>query len=294
MHYPDRIMEDKTIEISPSHIDIGRILETKQVRAPRLLLRWMNRLLHVDELNAGIYMNRHLTGIPFVHKFLEGTEPYNLGVKLVVEQAEHIPTEGSPIIAGNHPLGGPDGLAVMAAVGRRRNDVQFPVNDFLMHLPGLAPLFVPIDKVHRNSRNADVLEKAFAGPNALLYFPAGLCSRKQKDGSIRDLEWKPTVIKKAQRYGRDIVPFFFDAQNRRRFYNLARLREKMGIRFNFEMALLPAEMFAQRGKTMRIVFGRPIPHTVFDQRHTAREWAALLREHVYKLKYDPQDVFCPA
>lgn len=287
-------MDNSTIEIGPKHIDLEKILASKKIKVPRILLRWMHRLLHVDELNAGIYENRHLTGIPFVQAFLEGHDKHNLGVQLEVLQAENIPMTGNPIIAGNHPLGGPDGLAVMAAVGRRRSDIQFPVNDFLMYLPGVAPLFVPIDKVHRNTRNANALEQAFAGDNALLYFPAGLCSRKQKDGSVRDLDWKPTVIKKAQRYQRDIIPFFFDALNRPRFYRIAQLRKRLGFKFNFEMALLPAEMFAQRGKRMRIVFGRRIPYTVFDQRHTAAEWAALLREYIYQLKDNPQAVFMPA
>lgn len=287
-------MEDNTIAIGPKHVDLEKILASKKVKLPRPILRWMQRLLHIDEINASIYQNRHLKGLPFVYAFLEGHEPYNLGVTIEVVHPENIPLEGHPLIAGNHPLGGPDGLAVMAAVGRHREDILFPVNDFLMYLPGVAPLFVPIDKVHRNTRNAHALEEAFAGDNTLLYFPAGLCSRKQKDGSIRDLEWKPTIIKKAQRYGRDIVPFFFDAQNRPRFYRLANLRKRLGIKFNFEMALLPAEMFAQRGKTMRIVFGKAIPHTVFDQRHTAAEWAELLKAYVYRLKEDPTIEFNPA
>ena len=284
-------MDSAHTEIGPKHIDIDKILAAKGIRLPKWIRRWMCKLLHVDEMNAAIYYNRDLKGVPFVLRYLEGTEPYNLGVNLVIEHAENVPVDGNPIIAGNHPLGGPDGLAVMAAVGRRRTDILFPVNDFLMYLPNPAPLFVPIDKVHRNSRNADQLEQAFAGQNALLYFPAGMCSRRQKDGSIRDLEWKATVIKKAQRYERDIVPFYFDAQNRKRFYRIASLRKRLGIKFNFEMALLPAEMFAQRGKTMRIVFGKPIPHSVFDKRHTALEWAALLRDHVYRLKTDPNAEF---
>jgi putative hemolysin len=174
----------------------------------------------------------------------------------------------------------------MAAVGRYRQDIKFPVNDFLLYLPGPAPLFVPIDKVNRNTANVNALENAFAGQNCLLYFPAGICSRKQKNGQIRDLEWKPTFIKKAVRYQRDIVPFFFDARNRKRFYNIARLRERLGFKFNFEMALLPAEMFAQRGKTMRLIVGHPIPYSTFDNRHSAKEWAQLVKDYCYTLRQD--------
>ena len=57
------------------------------------------------------------------------------------------------------------------------------------------------------------------------------------------------------------------------------------------MALLPGEMFAQRGKTMHLTVGNPIPYTTFDNRHTAKEWAALVKEYCYKLKDNPQTRF---
>jgi len=278
-------------EITTKHVDIQKVLASKNVKLPAGAVRLMERLLHVDEINRTIYRLRDKFGLDFIHAFLEGTHPDDLNVKIVVKGGENIPTEGYPIVAGNHPLGGPDGMAVMAAVGRYRQDIKFPVNDFLLYLPGPAPLFVPIDKVNRNTANVNALEEAFAGENCLLYYPAGLCSRKQKGGAIRDLEWKPTFIKKAVRYHRDVVPFYFDARNRESFYNLARLRERLGIKFNFEMALLPAEMFAQRGKTMTLTVGKPIPYTTFDNRHTAKEWAQMVREHCYRLMDNPQADF---
>lgn len=272
--------------ITQKHVDLQKVLSSKRVKLPSWAIRLMERLLHLDEVNSTIYRHRNKFGLDFVHAFLEGNDPGDLNAKIIVVNPDNIPKEGYPIIAGNHPLGGPDGLAVMAAVGRYRQDIKFPVNDFLLYLPGPAPLFVPIDKVNRNTANVNALENAFAGQNCLLYFPAGICSRKQKNGQIRDLEWKPTFIKKAVRYQRDIVPFFFDARNRKRFYNIARLRERLGFKFNFEMALLPAEMFAQRGKTMRLIVGHPIPYSTFDNRHSAKEWAQLVKDYCYTLRQD--------
>lgn len=277
--------------ITEKHVDIEKVLAQKKVRLPGWAVRALERLLHIDHINRTIYRLRDKFGLDFVHAFLEGDHPDDLNVKLVVKGGERIPAEGYPIMAGNHPLGGPDGLAVMAAVGRYRQDIKFPVNDFLLYLPGPAPLFVPIDKVNRNTANVGALEEAFAGQNCLLYYPAGLCSRKQKGGEIRDLEWKPTFIKKAVRYHRDVVPFYFDARNRESFYNLARLREQLGIKFNFEMALLPAEMFAQRGKTMTLTVGKPIPYTTFDNRHSAKEWAQMVKDYCYTLRDNPQAEF---
>lgn len=273
-------------EIGENFIDIKKVLEGKGVKLPKWAVALMNRLLHIEEINAVIYRHRDKFGIAFAQAFVR--EDLQLRTTLVGK--ENIPLDGCPILAGNHPLGGPDGVTLISEVGQYRSDIKFPVNDFLMYLPGLKEVFVPIDKVHRNTANVDALEAAFAGQNALLYYPAGICSRKQH-GVIRDLEWKPTFIKKAIRYQRDVVPVYFDARNRKRFYAIAALRKRLGIKFNFEMALLPSELFAQKGKNLRIVIGKPIPYSTFDNRHTAKEWAAMVKEHVYSLATNPNATF---
>ena len=275
--------------IGEKHIDIAKILAAKKVRVPKCVVRSLERLLHVPDLNCGIYLNREYFGLDFVHKFLEGHDKQDLNITIRSIGEGNIPTDGNPMIVGNHPLGGPDGLALMGAVGRVRQDIKFPVNDFLLYLPGLRELFFPIDKVNR-SRALASLEEAFASEGSLLYFPAGMCSRLQK-GEIRDLEWKATFIKKAVRYQRDVVPVYTEARNRMRFYRLANLRKALGIKFNFEMALLPAEMYAQRGKTFTLTFGKPIPWQTFDKRHTTAEWADMVKQHVYKLKDNPEATF---
>ena len=142
-------------EIGPKHVDIEKILAAKKVKLPHWAVRLLERILHADEINSTIYRHRDKFGLDFVHAFLEGNEPQDLQARIEVVNPEYIPREGYPIVAGNHPLGGPDGLALMAAVGRYREDIQFPVNDFLLYLPGLAPLFVPIDKVNRNTANVN-------------------------------------------------------------------------------------------------------------------------------------------
>ena len=213
--------------IGPKFIDLEKILAAKKVKVPGLVIRWMERLLHVKEINAGIYENRHLHGIPFAQKFIEGTEPHNLGITIKTRGMDNIPTEGNQMIVGNHPLGGPDGIALMTAVGRVRTDIKFPVNDFLCYIPGLKELFVPIDKVNKTRALAQ-LEEAFAADTMLLYYPAGMCSRLQK-GEIMDLEWKATFIKKCVMYHRDVVPAYTEARNRMSFYRIANIRKSLGV-----------------------------------------------------------------
>ena len=277
--------------ISENYIDVHKVLEAKGVKLPRFVEKIVGRLLHVKDLNRGVYMNRDKFGLDFVYAFTEGKEDYNLGMKVSYTGLENVPQEGCPMVVGNHPLGGPDGLALMGAIGHRRTDIFFPVTDFLLYLPGLRQLFVPIDKVNRSKTLAN-LEEAFAGQNILLYYPSGAASRRQK-GAIKDLEWHPTFIKKAVKYHRDIVPVYTEARNRNIFYTIANLRKRLGIKFSFEMALLPAEMFAQRGKSVSMTFGKPIPWQTFDRRHSPAEWAAMMRDFVYELKENPKaDFLC--
>lgn len=276
----------KHIEITPNFIDLDKVIAAKspslQKKMPRFLMRWLNKLLHVDEINYYLYTYRDKFGPDFTEAIL--TEA--LSVKIEVVNPQNIPQGVNPLLVGNHPLGGVDGMALINEIGKVRRDILFPVNDFLLYLPGLRSNFIPINIVGRNSSNLNALEEAFADNNALLYFPAGLCSRKQK-GEIKDLEWKKTFIKKAVQYHRDITPVYVDAKNTNRFYRIANWRKKLGIKFNIEMALLPDEMFRQRGKTIRLVFGKPISYTMFDSRYTDKQWAAMVREHVYRLDKNP-------
>lgn len=282
-------MEDTNtehIEITPNFIDIDKVIAGKspslQKKLPRFLVGRLKKLLHVDEINFYVYKFRDKFGPDFTNAVL--TEALSVNIEVV--NPENIPQGVNPLMVGNHPLGGVDGMALINEVGKVRRDILFPVNDFLLYLPGLRNNFIPINKVGRNNKNINALETAFKENNALLYFPAGLCSRKHK-GVIKDLEWKKTFIKKAVQYHRDITPIYVDAKNTNRFYRIANWRKKLGIKFNIEMILLPDEMFKQRNKTIRLVFGKPIPYTTFDSSKSDSEWAALVREHVYNLDKNP-------
>lgn len=266
------------MEITENYIDLKKVLEGKNIHLPKVVISFMNRLLHVKEINQFIYANRDLQGAEFAQAVVDFLE-----IRLVAHGMENIPEDGNPVIAGNHPLGGPDGVALISLVGSVRKDLRFPVTDFLMHVPGLNSLFIPIDKVHRNTKKVAQLSDAFAQDNALLYFPAGICSRRT-GGKIQDLEWKDTFIRKSKLHNRPIIPVLFDAANRKRFYFLANLRKRIGIKFNIEMALLPSEMFAQKGKTIHVYFGRPILPQDLDESKSSKEWAQEIRRRVYELK----------
>lgn len=205
------------------------------------------------------------------------------GVNLKVIGEEKIPATGRYLMASNHSLGGLDGIAFISGISQVRKDIIFPVNDILMNIDNLKEFFIPVNKHGSNADNIRVFNETFASEKMLLYFPAGLVSRKRR-GMVRDLEWKKTFVTKARQHKRDIIPVFMDGRNSNFFYNLANLRTRLGIKANLEMLYLVNETYKQYDKTIHLVIGDPIPWQTFDRSRSDREWAAMIRDKVYELK----------
>lgn len=273
-------------------IDVQQVIQDKNPKlaayVPAFLIRYLKRIIHQDTINAFINKSKHLYGLDFVDAII--TE-FNANVEVV--GSENIPPNDRLIVASNHPLGGLDGIALMQAVGKVRKDILFPVNDILLLLDNLKPLFIPINKHGSNSENVRILNETFAGDALICYFPFGLVSRR-KNGIIADLEWKKTFISKAKKFKRDIIPTHISGRNSNFFYRLSNFRKALGIKANIEMLYLTDEFYKQNGQTIRITFGKPVSYKVFDRSHADAVWAEKMRKFVYELGKDPGLVFDPA
>ncbi|MBN2615663.1 MAG: 1-acyl-sn-glycerol-3-phosphate acyltransferase [Bacteroidales bacterium] len=273
----------------PEYIDVEKVIENKSPKLrkalPGFVIRYLKRIVHQDDLNEFLSQYGHLTGLPFIAGALE-----TMNTKLEVIGAENIPKSGKAIVASNHPLGGLDGLALMLTVGTIRNDLIFPVNDILMNIKNLEPLFIPINKHGSNMENLKIINDTFASDRIVCYFPAGLVSRKRK-GIIKDLEWKPTFITKARRFKRDVIPTHISGRNTNFFYNLANWRKRLKIKSNIEMLYLVDEFYKYRNKTITITFGKPVSFETFNKQKTAQGWAAALHDYIYFLKDNPNQPF---
>lgn len=259
-------------------IDIDEVLRSKGVNnAPRFLVRLLKKIVHQDELNDMLARCSGLEGAEFARKVLE-----ILNVSYRVHGIENLPEKGGRyIFASNHPLGGLDGLILISLIGKEMGDVRFVVNDLLMFVKPLEPIFVPVSKFGRiNQTNANKINAAFQSEAQILYFPAGLCSRLIK-GEIVDLEWKKTFVSKAVEYSRDIVPVHFSGKNSMFFYRLAKLRKFLKIKFNIEMLFLVDELFKQKGKTFDIFFRKPISVSAIREDRNFMRWTEKIRNISY-------------
>ena len=152
-----------------------------------------------------------------------------------------------------------------------------------MNLQGLAPLCVPINKIGKQARSFPaIVESTFSSDCHVIMFPAGLCSRRQDNGTIRDLPWNKAFVTKSVQHQRDIVPIHFVGQNSNRFYNIARWCKRLHLP-NFAMALLPDEMYRSRGNHYTVRIGKPIPWQTFDSTKTPQQWGKWVQDKVYEI-----------
>lgn len=267
-------------------IDIDEILKNKlgdKVNyLPRFVASWLKKITHQDEINVFLWNHQHLTGTEWLEACIDF-----LDVTLEIQGEENLPDPHNGKLytfVSNHPLGGADGVAIGAIIGRHYgNQFRYLLNDLLLNLPALKPVSIGINKTGKQGRNFPAMvEEGFQSDNHIIMFPAGLCSRKI-NGQIRDIPWKKTFISKSVEHHRDVVPIHFDGRNSDKFYLIAHLCKVFHLKVNLAMLFLVDEMFKNKHQTFHVKIGKPIPWQTFDKSKTPREWAQYVQNIVYQL-----------
>ena len=274
------------VAVTEKTIDIDQILKdklgAKYPFVPGFLVNWLKRIVHQDQVNAFLWESRDKTGVDWLEECVR-----YLDMTLKIEGKENLPSPDDKHLytfVSNHPLGGEDGVALGAVIGRHYDGrFRYLVNDLLMNLPGLAPLCIPINKTGSQSRQFPAMvENGFKSDNHMLMFPAGLCSRKIK-GQIHDLPWTKTFVVKSVETHRDVVPIHFSGRNSNRFYRIANMCKRLGLKVNIAMLYLVDEMYKNAHKTFEVTIGKPIPWQTFDRSKKPAQWAQYVEDIVYTL-----------
>jgi len=216
----------------------------------RPLLRSVGRWSRLDRIEAFLRRNANVRGFDFVAAGLEFIEG-----RYYVDPAAlaRIPATGRLLIVANHPSGALDALALLDAVGRIRRDVRIVANDLLGAIGPLQDLLLPVrilgGKVQRSSLQA--VEQALAAEQCVIVFPAGEVSRLSLLG-IRDGRWQRGFVRFARAAAAPVLPVRVEARNSALFYGASTLFKPAGT------ALLAREMFARRGRPLRLRIGEPM------------------------------------
>ncbi len=264
-------------------IDVDAVLRSRVPSLYRFIpgaaVRWLERTICQDRLNELLTHNADADGVDFARGVLA-----DMGVTYSVKG--ELPASSRVIITSNHPLGGLDGLVLADFVGTTygRKDIGFVVNDLLAAVAPLRNIFLAVNKHGKQSREAvERLDKAMESDMPIVMFPAGLVSRRNSRGEIRDLQWQKMVVNKAIETRRDIVPLHFSGENSAFFYNFARWRAKLGLKFNIEMIYLPRELVRSEGKHFTLTVGEPVSYSSLRGGKESAATAAQLCRQVYGL-----------
>lgn len=265
-------------------ISLSEIIKAKNPqlyrKIPRFVLWIAKKLIHEKDINIVLAKFSHLGSVEFNRATLD-----YLQIKREISGLENLDENGKYIFASNHPLGGLDGLALVEAIDKKFNGTKVIANDILMNLTPLRDIFLPVNKHGRQTvEYAKLVSQHFEQGHAIIYFPAGLCSRKI-DGEIKDLEWKKNFVQKAIEYKRDIIPTFVDELNSPLFYNIEKWRQRLGIKANIGMILLPHELFrrAKRKGCVKIIFGEPVTYKELSTSYSIDYWCDEIRRRSYSL-----------
>lgn len=279
-------MNNEMQSVKKTYIDVEHVVKMKAPslgkKIPSFLYSLLKRIIHQDDLNHVLISNEGKIGLEFADAVIK-----DLSGGIEIRGLDKIPLDGRYIFASNHPLGGLDGIALLSALGSHfGDDVRFVVNDLLMHVKPLAPLFIPINKHGAQSKDhLSSLNEALESNLQLAIFPAGLVSRLHDDGKVVDLDWKKAFVAQAIKYKRDIIPVYFEAENSKFFYKFSYWRKKMNIKVNIDMLFLPRELFNKHNQKFIIHFGDPISYKDLESERSHKQWADEIKKRIYAKHY---------
>ncbi|MDP2764651.1 MAG: 1-acyl-sn-glycerol-3-phosphate acyltransferase [Brevundimonas sp.] len=218
------------------------------------------RLFHYDE---AVRMADSVAQLPGreAMEYLSGL----LSLDLKLAGTENLPTEGSFILAPNHPTGIADGIAVFDAIRRRRQDAVFFANaDALRVSPRLGEAVIPVEWVvekrtrEKTRATLQAAKEAFEADRCVVMFPAGRLARVARDGSVTDPDWAPTAASLARKYAAPVVPIHVAGPTSALFHLFDRISPELRDITLFH------ELLNKRRKPFQLKVGKPIPPSRID------------------------------
>jgi putative hemolysin len=240
------------------------------------MLALLRKFVREDEANAFFAACAGLEGFAFVDKALEW---FNVSYSVVGRERENIPPEGRVVIVANHPLGVLDGIALLKLAGEVRRDVRIVANDVLAQFEPIRSLLLPVVNLGSggNRANVEAIHAALANDEAVIIFPSGEVSRAGPTG-IRDTRWRGGFLRFAEQAGAPVLPVHVQGRNSALFYGVSTVFKPLST------LMLLREPHSQRGATLPIRIGRPIPWREIDALELPREQkVARITREVYSI-----------
>ncbi len=261
----------------PGFANKPKILQT-------ITLTFLNKVLHIRDVNNFLEMHKDDYGIQFIDELFE---QFNFSYRISNKDAKKIPAEERVVIVANHPIGSLDSLALMSAVYNVRQDIKIVANDVLSIISQLDEFMLPfnLESAGVQRQNIQAISYALQNEKAVIMFPAGEVSRL-RFYHIVDGKWNKGAVHFAKKFNSPILPVFIQAKNSILFYATSALNK------HFSRLLLAHELFNKRNKVINLKIGDPIPAKAFTSNFiNPKMQTKLLKKHVYKLARREQGIY---
>lgn len=199
-----------------------------------------------------------------------------------------LPRSGPLVVVANHPFGVLDGLVLCDVVARVRPDFRILVHRKLCRDDRFASHFLPVDFRERadarrtNCRSVRRALSTLQDGGAVALFPgAGIATAPALFGRAQDLDWTPLAARLIQHRQATVVPIYFHGQNSRLFQIVSQFSATL------RLSLIIREVVRQRGATVPVRIGAPIPFSDVDNTDDPDALTQTLREHTMALGAGP-------
>lgn len=240
------------------------------------LLMYFSRLHKINKIYNKL---QHLSGQNFINALLQ---EFKLKYEINKDDLKRIPKTGPFITISNHPLGVFDGALLLKIISTIRPDYKIIANFILERIKPIKSYIFPVNPFENYTKSSiSGIKNAFKYVKegySIGIFPAGEVSSIQKKNKkiIYDRTWQKTAIKFILKTKVPIIPIYLHGKNSNFFYFFGKINEY------FRTAMLPYEMFTQKGKLIKIRIGNPI-YTKNLKNVNIQEYTKFLRRKTYIL-----------
>lgn len=177
-----------------------------------------------------------------------------IGWETTLGSRTDIPCRGPLLVVANHPTGGAEGLIALSLLSQRRGDVKLFANGLLDHIPEITHQQFSVGNAETAIRTMRAAVRHLRSGGAVLMFPAGTVAHWQKGRGFAEAPWHGSASGLARLTGAAVQPLQFTAKTTWRWRLLSAFSKRA------RTALLPLELLAQRGQTIKVSVTRTLIH----------------------------------
>lgn len=249
-------------------------------------------VLHIRKINKLLELHSDKVGGDFIQAVCE-----DIGIKYELHNGELLPRKGRATLVANHP-GGADVVAGIATLWNYRKDFKILANELICVEP-VIDLVIPVNVMKKDNKvNFNAIDEAYENENMIIFYAAGMNSRYDEKGELKDRRWRTSFLDYAYKYKTPIVVMNIDTKNTPLFYKVANFRAKRPSlkKVPLENMFQLREIFKQKGRKIDYTVGEAISFEVWSKSYKPgdvkmnRILADSLYDFAYSLEKSSKDL----